>query len=383
MEKKTISLLGSTGSIGCQSLDVIEKLGYRVSALTANRSVSELEKQARKFRPALVAMREEKAGRDLRVRLSDTAVRVVWGDEGLIEAVSQPESDTVITAVVGMVGLRPTMAAIQSGKRIALANKETLVCAGHLVMSEARRYGAEIIPVDSEHSAIFQSLSAGKQREIKRILLTASGGPFRGKTYEELAAMTRKEALHHPNWSMGQKITIDSATMMNKGLEFIEAMHLFRVKPEQIRVLVHPQSIVHSMVEYCDNAVVAQMGVADMRIPIELALTYPERSGPVAAELDFTKIPPLTFENPDLDAFRCLRLAMEIADRKDAACAVMNGANEAAVGLFLQDKISFNGIYESVAQTVEELGNLPSSSVDEVILADARARQKVTEITAR
>ncbi|MCI7660888.1 1-deoxy-D-xylulose-5-phosphate reductoisomerase, partial [Flintibacter sp.] len=278
MRSCCISLLGSTGSIGRQSLEVIQACGMKVGALTANSNVARMEEQARQFQPELAVMMDEQAAADLKVRLADTPVRVAGGLEGLLEAAELPKADTVITAVVGMVGLRPTMAAIREGKRIALANKETLVCAGQLVTEEARDYGAKILPVDSEHSALFQSLQGCKDRgEVKRLILTCSGGPFFGKTRKELEWMTREDALQHPNWSMGAKITVDSATLMNKGLEFIEAMHLYQMPPEKISIVVHRESIIHSLVEYCDNAMIAQMGTPDMRLPIQYALTWPER----------------------------------------------------------------------------------------------------------
>ena len=377
--KRSISVLGSTGSIGTQSLDVIEKLGLGVSALAANRNIELLEAQARKFSPELVAVFDEERASELEKRLSDTNISVVSGMEGLIAAAEIPSADTVITAVMGMIGLKPTIAAIRQGKRIGLANKETLVCAGNIVMAEAKKYNAEIIPVDSEHSAIFQSMAGGKRSEVKRILLTASGGPFRGKKYDEIKNATKEAALKHPNWSMGQKITIDSASMMNKGLEFIEAMHLFGVRPDQIEVLVHPQSIVHSAVEFSDNSVIAQLGVADMRIPIQYALTYPDRMPSPAKSLDLTALSALTFEKPDTDTFKSLKLAMDTAGRKDAACAVMNGANEAAVALFLQDKIAFGEMYECVSFAVEELGGMKADTIDDVLLADEAARKFVFE----
>ncbi|MBP8859020.1 MAG: 1-deoxy-D-xylulose-5-phosphate reductoisomerase, partial [Lawsonibacter sp.] len=284
---RCISILGSTGSIGRQSLDVIAACGMRAAALTANRSVRELEEQARRFRPELAVLMEEDAAADLKVRLADTGVRVAAGMEGLLEAASLPGADTVLTAVVGMVGLRPTLAAIREGKRIALANKETLVCAGELVMSAAEASGAEILPVDSEHSALFQSLEGCRDRGgVKRLILTCSGGPFYGRTASELKGMTREDALQHPNWSMGAKITVDSATLMNKGLEFIEAMHLYHMPPEKISIVIHRESIIHSLVEYCDNAMIAQLGTPDMRLPIQYALTWPERIPGPASPLD-------------------------------------------------------------------------------------------------
>ena len=275
---RRISILGSTGSIGRQSLEVIAACGMTVGALTANASVDRLEEQARRFRPELAVMMDERAAADLKVRLADTPTKVASGMEGLIEAAELPSADTVITAVVGMIGLKPTLAAIRARKRIALANKETLVCAGELVQKAAKEYGAEIVPVDSEHSALFQSLQGCRDRgEVKRLILTCSGGPFFGKKREELQGMTRREALQHPNWSMGAKITIDSATLMNKGLEFIEAMHLYHMPPEKISIVIHRESIIHSLVEYCDNAMIAQLGTPDMRLPIQYALTWPSR----------------------------------------------------------------------------------------------------------
>ncbi|MBR2831571.1 MAG: 1-deoxy-D-xylulose-5-phosphate reductoisomerase [Oscillospiraceae bacterium] len=374
---KNISVLGSTGSIGRQTLEVCEKLGIRVSALAARSSVKLLEAQARRFSPSLVSVFDEKAAADLRVRLADTDIRVASGEGGLTEAAVLPEADTAVTAVVGTVGLKPTLAAIKAKKRIALANKETLVCAGSLVMAEARANGAEILPVDSEHSAIFQCIGAAR-RHVKRILLTASGGPFFGKSREELRSVTPEMALKHPNWSMGPKVTVDSATMMNKGLEIIEAMHLFSVPPEAIRVLVHRQSIVHSMVEFADNAVIAQLAPPDMRLPIQYALTYPERAESLCPEADFSSMPPLTFADPDLESFPCLRLAMETAKRPGTACAVMNAANEAAVGLFLRGRIGFYGIYESVAGALDRIENTASPTPEDILAADAAAREYVS-----
>lgn len=377
---RNISLLGSTGSIGRQSLDVIAACGMSVAAITANSSVALLEEQARQFQPKLAVAYDENAAKDLKIRLADTSVRVASGMDGLIEAATLSEADTVITSVVGMIGLKPTLAAIGEKKRIALANKETLVCAGELVMRAAKENGAEIVPVDSEHSALFQCLECNRDRgEVKRLILTASGGPFFGKTREELANVTRADALKHPNWDMGAKITTDSATLMNKGLEFIEAMRLYDMPPEKIAITVHRQSIIHSMVEYSDNAVLAQMGVPDMRLPIEYALTYPKRGKAVAGELDLLKCPPLTFEEPDLDTFRCLALALEAAKKPGNPCAVMNGANEAAVGLFLKDQIRFLEIAELVEYAMERVPQGPADTVEQVLAADAAAREAVME----
>ena len=329
---KTISILGSTGSIGRQTLDVAEQLGLQVAAITAHASVKRMEEQARKFRPALAVLTDEAAARDLAVRLQDTDTRVLGGFDALEEAATVPEADTVVTAVVGMVGLKPTLAAIQEKKRIALANKETLVCAGQLVMDAADAAGAEIVPVDSEHSAIFQCLQGCRdRREIKRLILTCSGGPFYGMTREEAGKMTRADALKHPNWTMGPKITVDCATLMNKGLEVIEAMRLYRLPLSQVSVVIHRQSIVHSLVEYQDGAVLAQLGTPDMRLPIRYAMTYPNRGVNPAEPLDLLTCPPLTFAQPDREVFPCLRLAEEAAQEGGTACAVLNAANEEAV----------------------------------------------------
>ena len=375
---RRISILGSTGSIGRQSLEVIAACGMTVGALTANASVELMEVQVRQFQPELAGMMDEKAAADLKVRLADTNTRVASGMDGLLEAAELPSADTVITAVVGMIGLRPTMAAIREGKRIALANKETLVCAGQLVQEEARDWGAEILPVDSEHSALFQSLQGCKDRkEVKRLILTCSGGPFFGKSREELEHMTRKDALQHPNWNMGAKITVDSATLMNKGLEFIEAMHLYHMSPEKISIVIHRESIIHSLVEYCDNAVIAQLGTPDMRLPIQYALTWPRRSEGVAKPLDLLTCPPLTFHAPDCEAFPCLRLALEAARTGGTATAVLNGANEAAVGQFLTGKLSFAGIAQKVEEALAAIPAVQSPGLEEILAADEAARALV------
>ncbi len=375
---QVISLLGSTGSIGRQSLEVIAACGMSVCALTANRNTALLEEQIRRFRPKLAVCYEEKAARDLKARVADLDVRVLSGMGGLLEAAAMPEADTVITAVMGMVGLRPTLAGIREKKRIALANKETLVCAGELVMDAAARYGAEIVPVDSEHSALFQCIQGCRDHgEIKRLILTASGGPFFGRTREELRSVTRKDALKHPNWSMGAKITIDSATMMNKGMEFIEAMRLYRMPPEKISIVVHRQSIVHSLVEYNDNAVLAQLGTPDMRLPIQYALTYPRRCEAVAKPLDLLACPPLTFEAPDLETFRCLGIALDTARVPGAACAIMNGANEEAVAAFLAGRVGFLEIADLVEAALRQVPNPVSPTLDDILAADAAAREIV------
>lgn len=381
MRSCCISLLGSTGSIGRQSLEVIQACGMKVGALTANSNVVRMEEQARQFQPELAVMMDEQAAADLKVRLADTPVRVAGGLEGLLEAAELPKADTVITAVVGMVGLRPTMAAIREGKRIALANKETLVCAGQLVTEEARDYGAKILPVDSEHSALFQSLQGCKDRgEVKRLILTCSGGPFFGKTRKELEWMTREDALQHPNWSMGAKITVDSATLMNKGLEFIEAMHLYQMPPEKISIVVHRESIIHSLVEYCDNAMIAQMGTPDMRLPIQYALTWPERVAGPATPLDLCSCGPLTFARPDTETFQCLALALEAAKTGGTAGAILNGANEAAVALFLEGKIGFLDIADRVRRAMEQVKVIADPSMTQVLEADAAAREAVLSV---
>lgn len=374
-----ISILGSTGSIGRQTLDVIQGLpGVNVAALTAGHNAERMEAQCRQFLPELAVMSTLEAARDLAERIKDLPIRVGWGEEGLIEAATYPKADCVITAVVGMVGLKPTLAAIRSGKRIGLANKETLVCAGELVMKQARHWGAQIIPVDSEHSAIFQCLMGCENRsEVKRLILTCSGGPFFGKTREELGAVTKADALRHPNWKMGPKITVDCATLMNKGLEVIEAMHLYGMPLEQVDVVIHRQSIIHSMVEFTDGAVMAQMGVPDMRLPIQLALTYPQRTKSPAAGLDLLKCGALTFFAPDTEQFPCLELARQCAKKGGNACAAMNGANEEAVAQFLEDRIGFYDIYRLVRQAVEAVPFIREPSLEEILETDRLARAAV------
>ena len=375
---ETISILGSTGSIGRQTLDVAEQLGLRVAALTANSRVERIEEQARRFQPRLAVLTDEAAARDLAIRLADTGVRVLGGEAALEEAATLPEADTAVTAVVGMVGLKPTLAAIRAQKRIALANKETLVCAGELVMDAAEACGAEIVPVDSEHSAIFQCLQGcADRREIRRLILTCSGGPFYGMTAAEVGKMTREDALRHPNWTMGPKITVDCATLMNKGLEVIEAMRLYRLPLDQVAVMIHRQSVVHSLVEFRDGAVLAQLGTPDMRLPIRYALTYPERGENPAEPLDLLSCPPLTFAQPDREVFPCLRLAEEAAAEGGTACAVLNGANEEAVGLFLADRIGFYDIARLTAEARAAVPVTGNPSLDDVLAADAAARAYV------
>ena len=378
--RRTLSILGSSGSIGRQTLDVAAACGHEVAAITVNRSVPMAEEQARQFKPKLAVAVDEAAAADLRVRLADTGVKVLSGREGLLEAASLPEADTVVTAIVGVAGLEPTLAAIDAGKRIALANKETLVCAGELVMARAEERGAEIVPVDSEHSAIFQCLQGCKNRgEVRRLILTASGGPFFGKSREELAQVTKAQALRHPNWAMGAKITIDSATLMNKGLEFIEAMRLYAMPPEKIQIVIHRESIVHSLVEFEDGAILGQLGSADMRLPIQYALTWPERAPGPAKPLDLLSCPPLTFQRPDPDTFRCLGLALECAQRGGTSTAILNGANEAAVGLFLEDKIGFLDIPRLVEAALNRVPVLDSPGLDEILEADRAAREAVDQ----
>ena len=377
---KTISLLGSTGSIGRQSLEVIEALGLQISALTANRSADVLEEQCRKFRPRLAVCMDPAAAETLKIKLADTCVKVSAGMEGLIEAATLDGTDTVLTAVMGMVGLRPTLEALKLGRRVALANKETLVCAGELVMETARRHGGEVIPVDSEHSAIFQSLQGCRDRgEVKRLILTASGGPFFGKTRAELEKVRVEDALKHPNWAMGAKITVDSATMMNKGLEVIEAMRLYDMPLEKISVVIHRESIIHSLVEYCDNAILAQLGTADMRLPIQYALTWPERVPGPATPLDLLQCPALTFRAPDLESFPCLKLAMEAAGVGGTRTAILNGANEEAVSQFLEGKIPFLTICSQVEKSLNRVSVVQSPSLEDILEADQAARRVVRE----
>ena len=375
MKTKAISILGSTGSIGRQTLSVAEHLGVSVCALTANENVDRMEEQARAFRPRLCVMGSEAAGEALRHRLRDLPITVKSGMEGLIEAATMPEADVVITAVMGMVGLRPTLAALEAKKRIGLANKETLVCAGELVMDAADRWGAEIVPVDSEHSAIFQCLMGCRDRsEIRRLILTASGGPFYGKKFQELETIKKEDAFRHPTWTMGPKITIDSATLMNKGLEVIEAMRLYRLPKEQVDVVVHRQSIVHSLVEFRDGAILAQLGVPDMRIPIQLALTYPNRMEAPCQRLDLLSCGDLSFLPPDDKNFPCLAYAVEAAERGGTACAILNGANEAAVGMFLKDEIGFNDIPRRVRHAMDAVPVVEHPSLDDILSADRQAR---------
>lgn len=371
---KTITILGSTGSIGRQTLSVADELGLRVAALTAERNVDLMEAQCRKYRPKLAVLADEAAAEELKVRLADMNIRVLAGAEALCAAAALPEADTVVVAVCGFAALRPTLTAICEKKRIALANKETMVCAGEIMQSAARESGAEIIPVDSEHSAIFQCLMGCRDRaEVKRLILTCSGGPFFGKTRESLACMTKSDALRHPNWKMGAKITVDCATLMNKGLEIIEAMRLYDLPLSKVTAVIHRQSVVHSLVEFVDGAVMAQLGVPDMRIPIGLAMTYPNRAHNPAPALDLLTCGPLTFDAIDETAFPCFALAQQAAQTGGTACTALNAANEEAVGLFLQDKIGFYDIADAVEAALR-LPVVQEPSLADIFEADRLAR---------
>ena len=375
----SISILGCTGSIGRQSIEVAEHLGMPVVALTAQRQVELTERQARRLKPKFVALYDENAAKQLKIALADTDIRIGSGMSGLIEAATMQETDCVVTAVSGAVGLEPTLAAIDQRKRIALANKETLVCAGERVMKRAKEKQAEIVPVDSEHSAIFQCLMGRGEGELRKILLTGSGGPFRGKARSELEDVTPEQAVKHPNWSMGAKISVDSATMMNKGLEVVEAMHLFSVSPDDIEVVIHPQSVIHSMVELNDGSVIAQLGVPDMGLPIQLALTYPERKPSMFERLDFAKLSALTFEKPDFEKTPCLKLAIDAARTGGTAACVMSAANEVAVSLFLQHRLGYNRIYDCAAGAVEHVGVVQGADLKTILEADRAARAYVME----
>ena len=374
-----ISILGSTGSIGRQTVAAAKHLGVPVKAISVQSNIELAERQARELNTELVAVYDEDAAKALRRRLCDTNIRVAGGEAGLIEAAVIPSADCVVTAVSGAVGLKPTLAAIDTGRRIALANKETLVCAGTIVMARAAEKGAEIVPVDSEHSAIFQCLTGRERTELYRILRTGSGGPFRGKPVSELRDITPAQAVKHPNWSMGAKISVDSATMMNKGLEFIEAMYLFACTPDEIQVIIHPESIIHSMVELVDGTVIAQLGVPDMGLPIQLALTWPERGPSMSERLDFAALGKLTFEAPDLAKVPCLGLAMDCARRGGTATAILNAANEVAVALFLQEKIGFTQIYDCVSKALDSMEICSDPNLEEILDADRRARNFVRE----
>lgn len=378
---KKIAILGSTGSIGTQTLEIVRQNGdLQVVALAAGSNVGRMEQQIREFRPSVVAMWSEEACKDLRARVADTGVRICCGMEGLLEIAVMEEMEVLVTAIVGMIGIRPTIAAIESGKAIALANKETLVTAGHIIMPLAAKHQVPILPVDSEHSAIFQSMDGENKQRIAKILLTASGGPFRGRTKEELGRMGVEDALKHPNWAMGRKITIDSATMVNKGLEVMEAKWLFGVGLDQIEVVVHPQSIIHSMVEYVDGAVMAQLGMPDMKLPIAYALFYPDRRPMDGKKLDFFALGQMTFEKPDLEVFTGLKLAFEAAGAGGSMPTVYNAANEMAVSLFLERKIGFLQIPELIGACMGQHKVLPDPDVEEILQTEQEAYEFIRRV---
>lgn len=379
---KKVSILGSTGSIGTQSLEVCEKHGFEVTALAVHSSIDMLERQARKFRPKYAGIYSESSYSELKSRLADTDIKILCGMDGLCEIASLEENDIVLNSVVGMVGLLPTLTAINAGKDVALANKETLVAGGELVMSLAKKKNVKIYPVDSEHSAVFQCLQGNKREQLNKIILTASGGPFYGYSYEQLKSVTKADALRHPNWSMGNKITIDSATLMNKGLEFIEAKWLFDLTPEQIEIVVHRQSVIHSAVEYKDYAVIAQLGVPDMKIPIQYALLYPERLECPTKPLSLTDYGTLTFAKPDYETFKCLASAIKAVSFGGAYPCLINSANEEAVKAFLNDEIEFIQIGEIVSSVLDKFKFATISGYDDVMKADREAREYVRNIIA-
>ena len=380
-EKQTISVLGSTGSVGEQALDVADKFGLHVSSVSANTNSKRVEEQARKFSLSSVAMADERAAADLRIRLADTDVKIYAGESGICDMVANEKQDTVVNSIIGEAGLMPTLAVIDSGARLALANKESLVVAGEIVMARAKERGVEILPVDSEHSAIFQCLKSGRQSEIKKILLTASGGPFFGYTKEQMKDIKLSDALAHPTWKMGAKITIDSATLMNKGFEVIEAVHLFGVDADRIQVVVHRESIIHSMVEYIDNSIIAQMSVPDMRLCIQYAVSYPERSPEIIKELDLFSISSLTFKKPDTETFALLACAIDAIKRGGALPAVLNAANEVVVGAFLQGRAEFYQITESVSEVLSRLGEAEQAhTLDSILEYDRAARDEARRI---
>ena len=375
---KVLSILGSTGSIGTQSLDVARKRGYEISALAAFSNIDLIERQIREFKPKIAALVDEKAAGELKIRCADTGTRIYSGLDGVCACAEEESCDTVLNAIVGMAGLKPTLTAIEAKKKIALANKETLVAGGKLVCERARANGVEILPVDSEHSAIFQCLQAcHDKKQLKKLILTASGGPFFGKTAEELKNVTVNDALKHPNWSMGAKITIDSATMMNKGLELIEAVWLFDMKPEKIDIVVHRESIVHSLIEFDDNSVLAQLGLPDMRIPIQYALTYPDRFESPVGELNLAKCGNLTFFEPDYETFKCINLCKEAITKGGLFPAAVNSANEQANKLFREGKIGFLDIYERASRVLEKIPTCEAYTYDDIISTDALARELV------
>ena len=381
--EKIISILGSTGSIGTQSLTVCKKMGYRVKAITAHSNWKLMEEQIRQFNPEKVVLTDMEAAQKLKEAVSDTATTVLSGMDGVLEVASDQQQDTVINALMGVAGLKPTVCAIEAGNNVALANKETLVAGGKLVTELVKKKGVLLTPIDSEHSAIFQCLQGNESKSVKRLIITASGGPFYGKTRSELAGIKKEQALKHPNWSMGAKITIDSSTLMNKGLEFIEAMWLFSMPPEKIDVVVHPQSIIHSMVEYVDGSVMAQMGAPDMMIPIQYALTWPHRYESPAKHLDLLSCGDLTFKKPDTETFTCLADCIEAAKHGGLYPCVLNGANEEAVSLFLQDKIGYLDLFDAVRQALDHFDLGDYNSVEEVLEADRKAREFVRETFTR
>lgn len=375
---KKIAILGSTGSIGTQTLEVVRcNPELEVAALAAGTSVDKMEEQIREFRPAVAGMWTEEAARDLRIRVSDLDIKIVSGMEGLLEIAEMPESRVLVTAIVGMIGIRPTIAAIKAGKDIALANKETLVTAGHIIMPLAKERGVSILPVDSEHSAIFQALNGEPAGRVEKILLTASGGPFLGRTREQLANVQVEDALRHPNWSMGHKITVDSSTLVNKGLEVMEARWLFGVELEQIQVVVHPQSIIHSAVQYVDGAIIAQMGVPDMKLPIQYALFYPDRRPMAGKRVDLFELGQLTFQRPDMETFIGLKLAYRAAEQGGSMPTVFNAANERAVALFLERKIGYPEITELIGEAMEHQKAIPAPNVEEILAAEAETYEYI------
>ena len=381
---KIISVLGATGSVGMQALDVARERGYTVDFLSANRDVKSLEEYSREFHPTAVAMADEAAARDLKARLADTGIKVYSGREGILEGIAASKSEVSVNSILGEAGLMPSLEVIKSGKRLALANKESLVIAGDIVMAAAKERGVEIIPVDSEHSAIFQSLKSGKHAEIKRLLLTASGGPFFGKRKEELEAVTLAQTLAHPTWKMGRKITVDSATLMNKGFEIIEAVHLFGVTADRVEVVIHRESILHSAVEYIDNSVIAELSVPDMRMCVQYAVDYPERCITASRELDLFEIGSLTFKRPDTEAFPFLELAKRAITVGGAMPAVMNAADEEAVGAFLEGKIRFADIYRTVSETYEKMAHAAKEyTLEGIIASDREARAIAKEIICK
>ena len=373
--EKNIAILGVSGSVGTQALDVARARGYKVDLMSANRNEELAEAAAREFRPRFLAMGSDSAARSMKLRLADTDIRVLSGEEGITEAIALSSAQTVVNSILGEAGLKPSLAVIDAGKRLALANKESLVIAGDIVMERARARGVEIIPVDSEHSAIFQSLKSGKSTEVKRLWLTASGGPFFGKTREDLASVTLADTLAHPTWKMGRKITVDSATLMNKGFEIVEAAHLFGIPSDRIKVIVHRESILHSAVEYIDNSVIGEFSVPDMRMCVQYAVDYPDRCESASDELDLTRLGSLTFREPDTEAFPLLSLAKAAYARGGATCAVMNAADEVAVEAFLCGKIGFNTVSDTVIHTVESMADAAlATELGDIIACDRQAR---------